>query len=930
MKKFFYTLFAILAFVACSESDVDNGDNNGGGQTPPKQPEITLSTTAADFSTDGGSNVITFTSSEAWTAEFVNSRADDWCSIEPASGPAGSAKITVTTTANDTPDDRTASIIIKAGTASKTINVSQKQKDALTVTSSKFEVSAEGGEVSIEVKANIDFEYTIEESAADWVEYKATRALKTSNLVFEVKENDDTDKREAKIVISGDDMEEVVTIYQAGSEPSIILTENEFTVSSSAETVAVEVKSNVDVTVELPTDADWITENTTRAFSTNTYYFDIEQNHDLESRTAEIKFTNKENGIYEYVTVTQMQREAIFVEELEYEFGADGGMLDFLVETNVDLTITISDNAKSWIKQVESRALESKMLHFDIKPCSADENREGIITIAGKDTKHNIKVKQANFPTSERGHNPEPYFSETVELMGLLWRFAGAKEFNGSEGCQISSITDHIDEYFASMKNHQAVELAKQYRRTGVGYDAVTGYGCQLIFNDKGEIIFDTDYQEGSNPSFDRWTDQQKNDMLAAVNDFYKESKFHDWFISTQSEQQKAITSFKTVANVDYTWFDSFYGKNDKLASRVILSFMIGGHNNGISLKRKDGTLLLTPVMGSLRQQNESISYYGGMDTIIHEFSHPYCNPLIEANWNDIFPKALEVYSIVEELMTNQAYGSALTMMCETLVRASTIRYMKSHNMEDMANRSLANHENLGFIMIRTLVKTLEKREQEAGKYPTMADFMPEIVAAINQFDPNRIGMAEPDTLPKEYVDLGIVMDNGKKLYFATRNVGETSPAGFGTNVYRWGAVIEGGKAWVSDTGMWPKGHKLDAAHDIATITWGEKWHTPSIDEWTQLAEQCDYERKEADESGYGVAGYFFYNKTDHSKFIFLPVSPSQNELMYWTSEIADPYNGICVARCFRSYLDYNKMVMCGATMDLKSTSNAVRPVFVE
>jgi len=386
MKKFFYTLFAILAFVACSESDVDNGGNNGGGQTPPKQPEITLSTTAADFSTDGGSNVITFTSSEAWTAQVVNSRADDWCSIEPTSGPAGSAKITVTTTENDTPDDRTASIIIKAGTTSKTINVSQKQKDALTVTSSKFEVSAEGGEISIEVKANIDFEYTIEESAADWVEYKATRALKTSNLVFEVKENDDTDKREAKIVISSNDMEEVVTIYQEGSEPSIILTENEFTVSSSAETVAVEVKSNVDVTVEIPNDVKWIKENTTRVFSTNTYYFDIEQNHDLESRTAEIKFTNKGNGIYEYVTVTQMQREAIFVEELEYEFGADGGMLDFLVETNVDLTITISDNAKSWIERVESRALESKMLHFDIKPCSADENREGIITIAGKDT----------------------------------------------------------------------------------------------------------------------------------------------------------------------------------------------------------------------------------------------------------------------------------------------------------------------------------------------------------------------------------------------------------------------------------------------------------------------------------------------------------------------------------------------------------------
>ena len=382
MKRFFYTLFSVLVFAACSESDVDNGDNNGGGQTPPKQPEITLSTTAADFLTDGGSNVITFTSSEAWTAQVVNSRADDWCSIEPTSGPAGSAKITVTTTENDTPDDRTASIIIKAGTASKTINVSQKQKDALTVTSSKFEVSAEGGEVSIEVKANIDFEYAIEESAADWVEYKATRALKTSNLVFEVKENDDTDKREARITITSGEFSEVVTIYQEGAEPSIILTENEFAVSSSAETIAVEVKSNVDVTVELPTDADWITENTTRAFSTNTYYFDIEQNDGYDNRTAQIKFTNKATGIYEYVTVTQMQRDAIVVAKDSYTVDSEGDEIVIEVGHNIDFDVEIADD---WITRKETRAFVTDKLTFVIAANKGYDNRESTIKFTSKD-----------------------------------------------------------------------------------------------------------------------------------------------------------------------------------------------------------------------------------------------------------------------------------------------------------------------------------------------------------------------------------------------------------------------------------------------------------------------------------------------------------------------------------------------------------------
>ncbi|MBQ5720196.1 MAG: DUF4932 domain-containing protein [Alistipes sp.] len=926
MKRFFYTLFVVLAFVACSESDVDNGGTNSSGQTPSIQPEITLSNATIDFSTDGGSNVVTFTSSEAWTAQVVNSRADDWCSIEPSSGPAGSARITVTTTENDTPDDRTASIIIKAGTTSKTINVSQKQKDALTVTSSKFEVSAEGGEVSIEVKANIDFEYAIEGSAADWVEYKATRALKTSNLVFEIKENDDTDKREAKITITSGELSEVVTIYQEGNEPTIIISQNKYSIPSAGETIAVEVKSNVDVAIEMPDGADWIAENITRATSTNTYYFDIDTNEEYDNRTAEIKFTNKENKLSETVTITQLQRDAIVVAESEYFFYEDGGELDFEINTNLDVEVSISQDAQSWIKQVDTRGLQSKELHFDIATNNSDNDREGIISIIGGDITQRIIVRQANFSTSERGHNTEPYFSETVELMGLLWRLAGAEEFNK---CQVSSVANSADSYFAPFKNHKAVELAKQYKRAGFGNSRVAQYGIQIIINNKGEIIFDPDYLEGSNDSFESWGDKRKNDMLAAVNDFYKESKFHDWFLSTLPEQEQAIASFMSICNFDYTWLDSFYGNTDKLSSRIILNFMSGTGGFGNKLTRKDGTLLLSPVIGSLRQENGVVRYANDVHHIVHEFSHPFCNPLIDAHWNSIARKVNEVFYKVSDIL-EQSYPDAYHLIKECLVRASVIRYMISHNNQGLANQRLALEESRGFLFVRPIVKALEKREKEADKYPTLADFMPEIVTAINNFDPDKVETAEPDTLPKDYVDLGIEMGDGKKLYFATRNVGETSPAGFGTNVYCWGAVIEGGKAWISDTGMWPKGHKLDAAHDIATITWGEKWHTPSIDEWTQLAEQCDYERKEADESGYGVAGYFFYNKADHSKFIFLPVSPSQNELMYWTSEIADPYNGECVARCFRSYLDYNKMVACGATMGLASTGNAVRPVFVE
>ena len=358
-------------------------------------------------------------------------------------------------------------------------------------------------------------------------------------------------------------------------------------------------------------------------------------------------------------------------------------------------------------------------------------------------------------PPTVQGHNPEPYFSETVELMGLIWRLAGSHEYNQ---CQVNTVTTSVNQHFASMKNHQAVTLAKQYYQQGVCYDAVTGYANQLIFDEEGKIIFDPDYLAGSNSSFDdRWSNQQKNNMLAAVNDFYEASNFHEWFMSTNVEQQQAIASFKNICNLDYTWFDTFYGKNEKLSSRIILSFMIGNSNNGISLKRKDGTLLLTPVLGSLSRNNGTVRFNGDMNLIVHEFSHPYCNPLIEANWSSIATKANEVYNRVSSIMQNQAYSNAMTMMCETLVRASAIRYMISHNQQNMVNMTLAYEEGNGFMMVRTLVKVLEKREQEAAKYPTLADFMPVLIEAINNmlsYDKNIKIMIE--TKPNEPVDRSV------------------------------------------------------------------------------------------------------------------------------------------------------------------------------
>ena len=388
MKRFnliVLSLLSVAMLIGC-----DKLEDIFGTEENPNNPQIEINTSEILSATDGGNNTIMFSATENWTAEILNSRADEWCSIYPTSGNAGKATITVTTQ----PNERSASIIIKAGSVSKTVKVSQKQKDALTVTASKFEVGFDGGEVKIEIKANIDFQYEIEESAKDWVKYEGTRALKTSTLVFKVAENEDIEKREAKIQIKSGELKEIVTIYQNGTKPTIIISKSEYVISANGETIAVDVTSNVDIAVELPIDADWVTENTTRALSTNTFYFDIAPSEEYDHRSAEIKFTNKANNLSEVVKITQTQKDALVVAKESYTVDSEGDQIQIEVGHNVDFDIEI---ANDWITKVDSRAFITETLTFNIAKNPTNYNREGTIIFKSKDASlsQTVKIFQA-------------------------------------------------------------------------------------------------------------------------------------------------------------------------------------------------------------------------------------------------------------------------------------------------------------------------------------------------------------------------------------------------------------------------------------------------------------------------------------------------------------------------------------------------------
>lgn len=432
MKNILLVLLAGFLMVACSES-------SNSVEPTPEIDKITFASStnlAPAFDVEGGTISISFTSSKSWTASLVNNRADSWCKVEPTSGSAGSNTISIKVAPNEEPDDKSAVVQIKSGNATETVNISQKQKNALTLTSNKYEVDAKGGSVEIEVKANVKYSYSIDEAAKEWIVYESSRALATSYLKFKISPNESLATREGTITISDGVLSETVTIYQQGEKPSIIISQKEYTIGADADTIQVEVSSNVNVEIQMP-DVNWIAENQSRAYSTNTYHFIVSANETYDNRSAEIIFMNIENNLEEKVVVNQMQRNAIVLAKNEYTLEKEACHLDFDIQANVAFEVKTEGD---WIKQVQSRGLESHSLYFDIAENTGDDEREGKIVISSDNIEQVIKVIQRGKTVDvekiaeyvvEVSEKVDPLFMECETIEELATHLDKIKNMNG-------------------------------------------------------------------------------------------------------------------------------------------------------------------------------------------------------------------------------------------------------------------------------------------------------------------------------------------------------------------------------------------------------------------------------------------------------------------------------------------------------------------
>ena len=397
MKRLFYLLMMLSCTLwSCSKSDgpIDDPDDPDNPDTP---TNVTLDISVSDlvFEAEGGEKEFTIYCNSDWTI----TNESEWCKTTVNQG-NGNSKIIVTVGVYNEMEDRNTNLTIKAGNITKVLTVTQKDGDAIILSKDKFDIPEEGGNVTVEVKSNIQYEVSIPSQFQNWIKHEPeTKAITVKNFTFTILENKEYEKREGYIVFNGNSLKDTVHIYQTADPRTLILSKDTYNISSAKESIEVELKSNVDYSISIPSSAShWIKLLETKAIRTDKIYFEIEENTTYDNRSAQVFIKDKNSSLCDTLYINQLQQNALILSQKQYEVLAGGEQISIEVQSNIDYEIIIPKTVQEWIEQMpQSKALTKSMINLEIKPNTTYDVRSAQVFIKDKNStlSDTVQVTQA-------------------------------------------------------------------------------------------------------------------------------------------------------------------------------------------------------------------------------------------------------------------------------------------------------------------------------------------------------------------------------------------------------------------------------------------------------------------------------------------------------------------------------------------------------
>ena len=421
MKRMIFILMSVLMAAGCNLT----------GVFQPETPMLELSEN--EFILPSGSGEVSVDITYVGEYEVViDTDGDPW--IHQVATKATEGVLTFRVDANEGYDDRHAMIEVSVSPELKRfIRVTQKQKDALMLSKERYEIAKEGGEFSVEVMANVEESVSVDEEASSWLTCVQSKGLSSETFHFKVLPNEGRSTRSGKIVFTGGDLREEVTVYQIGV-PVLVLSDDLVNLTDKDESFSIDVTANVPYEVVMP-EADWITHvPSVKSMVTGTVEFAVKPNETYDAREAVIVIRGTDSELTESVKVVQSQKDAIVAGKSIIEVGVESGTFVLTVGSNVDYEVSVDSD---WLRQVQTKAFVEEDLEFSFDANRDPVAREAVITLTDGVLTQNVKVVQeARLEeyvlrvTHENAVFTMPSFKGTVTSGMIYWGDGLSEEYS--------------------------------------------------------------------------------------------------------------------------------------------------------------------------------------------------------------------------------------------------------------------------------------------------------------------------------------------------------------------------------------------------------------------------------------------------------------------------------------------------------------------
>ena len=323
-----------------------------------------------------------------------------------------------------------------------------------------------------------------------------------------------------------------------------------------------------------------------------------------------------------------------------------------------------------------------------------------------------------------------------VELFSLLFKLAGNPEYSNP---RVRKYDDDIDRHFSAQRSHPAVRLARRLRdEDSVSFDAPMSLAVHVSPPPELKLLVKLDPWPDEIDR--RWKAQTVEQFLVEARKFVKDARFMGFFAEHQPLYRQACQRMQqTLARQAVApWFDKFFGDRPDTRFHVILGMMNGGSCYGSKLIRADAEGEDDYcILGVWRTDDQGAAAFPPREVlpvVVHEFAHSYMNALVDRHRNEFAAAAQAIFATVEPQMRGQAYGNWLTMMRESMVRVTVVRYRVAVEGPMAGLQEIGEQVSRGFVWMPQLSGCVVQYEQQRDKYPTFDAFMPRVVGFFNDY----------------------------------------------------------------------------------------------------------------------------------------------------------------------------------------------------